>query len=296
MEFIAIDVETANQQLSSICQVAAVSFADGHVAGTWATLVNPEDYFHPLNVSIHGIDEEAVRDAPKLPDVFGHLSGTLAGRIVACHMSFDRVALGRAAERYGLPTINCRWLDSAKVARRAWCEFARAGYGLANLAKKLGITFQHHDASEDARAAGEIILRAIAETGQNLENWLVLSEQPIFPEVGRATTGPGSRVRIATDGSPDGPLAGEVVVFTGALTIPRHEAAAIASHAGCTVAGSVTRATTLLVVGDQDIRKLGGHERSSKRRRAEALAGQGQPIRILAERDFRRLLEIDSVT
>jgi DNA polymerase III subunit epsilon len=46
------------------------------------------------------------------------------------------------------------------------------------------------------------------------------------------------------------------------------------------------------VVGDQDIVKLAGHEKSSKHRKAEALIADGQGIRILRETVFRRLAEL----
>jgi DNA polymerase-3 subunit epsilon len=52
----------------------------------------------------------------------------------------------------------------------------------------------------------------------------------------------------------------------------------------------MTSQTTLLVVGDQDIRKLAGHEKSSKHRKAEELITKGQSIRILRESDFKELV------
>ena len=120
----------------------------------------------------------------------------------------------------------------------------------------------------------------MSDTSLGLEQWLVRVQEPIDPQGSRPTR----------DGNPDGELFGEVVVFTGALSIPRREAADLAAEAGCTVAGSVGKTTTLLVVGDQDVRRLAGHEMSSKHRKAEALIENGQPIRILTERDFRTLL------
>ena len=90
-------------------------------------------------------------------------------------------------------------------------------------------------------------------------------------------------------GNPDGPLAGEEIVFTGALSITRREAAALAATLGCDVAASVKKTTTLLVVGDQDIRLLAGNEKSAKHRKAEELVRGGQPIRFLKESDFLRL-------
>jgi DNA polymerase-3 subunit epsilon len=151
---------------------------------------------------------------------------------------------------------------------------------LGNIAKFLKIEFKHHDAREDARAAGEILLRAIQDAGLSIEDWLVRVEQP----VGSAEPG------VVRSANPDGPLFGENLVFTGALSIPRSTATNAAALAGCEVASGVTKHTTLLVVGDQDIRTLAGHEKSSKHRRAEDLIAKGQAIRIIGESDFQRLI------
>ena len=91
---------------------------------------------------------------------------------------------------------------------------------------------------------------------------------------------------VARDGNPDGSLFGEIVVFPGALAIPRREASEMAAKAGCEVSDGVTKHTTLLVVGDQDIRILNGHEKSGKHRKAEELIAKGKAIRILTESDF----------
>ena len=57
MEFLAVDFETANWDLASICQVGTALYRDGEMVQSWGSLVNPEDEFDPVNVSIHGIDE-----------------------------------------------------------------------------------------------------------------------------------------------------------------------------------------------------------------------------------------------
>ena len=284
MRFVVIDVETANPDLASICQVGVVSFENGAVVGTWQQLINPEDYFDPWNVSIHGITERIVKDAPTLPDLFTDLNELLDQQIVVCHTSFDRVALDRVFDKYGLQKIGCTWLDSAKVVRRAWPQFASNGYGLANVTAAFGITFQHHVAQEDARAAGEVILRAINDTGIGIHEWLKRVTQPIS----------GVSSKISQEGNPEGPLFGEVAVFTGTLSIPRREAAKLAASSGCSVTDSVCNNITLLVVGDQDIRRLAGHKKSLKYRKVEDLISTGHPIRILGESDFRRLVGLEA--
>jgi DNA polymerase-3 subunit epsilon len=83
-----------------------------------------------------------------------------------------------------------------------------------------------------------------------------------------------------------------VVVFTGALAIPRREAADLAALVGCEVVSGVTKKNTLLVGGDIDVQRLAGHEKSSKHRKAEELIGKGFPIRIMRETDFRELVSM----
>jgi len=119
MDFVVVDVETANPDLSSICQIGIASFRDGSLADTWESLVNPEDYFDPVNVSIHGIDNDRVKDAPTWPEIFPQISSRLTGEITVSHTPFDRTAIRRACSCYALQICECIWLDSARVVRRA---------------------------------------------------------------------------------------------------------------------------------------------------------------------------------
>lgn len=280
-DFTVVDVETANSDLASICQIGIATFRAGALSGEWKSLVNPEDYFDPINISIHGIDEEQVANAPVWSLVFPEVQHLLSEDIVVSHTAFDRASLRKACAKYGLAEISGCWLDSACVSRRAWSDTARSGYGLASVAARLGIEYKAHDALEDARCAGEILLRAIAETGLSVAQWLVRVQQPIDPAAG----GP-----IRRPGNPEGPLFGEVVVFTGSLSLPRHVAADLAAGGGCQVDPGVTKHTTLLVAGDQDVRKLSGHDKSAKQMKAEELIAKGQRIRILSESDFQQLV------
>ena len=91
----------------------------------------------------------------------------------------------------------------------------------------------------------------------------------------------------------EGVLYGETIVFTGALGIPRREAADLAAKAGCAVANSVTKKVTMLVIGIQDEKKMKGYEKSSKHRKVESLIENGVDIQILSEKDFSELIGFD---
>jgi DNA polymerase-3 subunit epsilon len=281
-EFWALDVETANADRSTICQIGAVHFVDGMVKDRYTQLIDPEDEFDPMNVAIHGIGEEAVRGAPRFADVFLDLRSRLGAAAVATHTSFDRGAVHRACVKAGLAPPAWRWLDSAACARRTWPDVAWRGYGLAPLAARLGIVFKHHDAVEDARACGEVLLAASREAALDVDGWIARCRQPVDLTA-------SSSDRIALTGDLQGPLAGHVVVFTGALRIPRAQAAKLASELGCDVAPGVNKKTTMLVCGDQDARRLNGDTKSNKLEKAEKLAHAGQPIEFLTESDFEML-------
>jgi len=282
VHFVAVDVETANPNMGSICQIA--KFVDGQLAEDWSTLVDPEDYFDDVNISIHGIRPRMVRGQPTLPQIADRLRATLEGSVSVCHTHFDRIALLRAYLKYQLNPIATTWLDSARVVRRTWKELAWKGYGLANVCTKIGYEFNHHDALEDAKAAGYVLLAALRESRQDLDAWKRRVNQPIDPE--KSSSG----AAIRRNGNPEGDLYGEVIVFTGALKLPRSEAAGLAASVGCQVATGVTKKTTILVIGDQDVTKLVGYEKSSKHRKAEQLVAEGHRIRMVCETDFNAIV------
>lgn len=272
--FVAVDVETANSFLGSICQIAAVRYRSGEEAAFFSSLINPRDLFDPFNVSIHGIDEDAVRGMPIFGEIWNELKDFIGGDMVASHTLFDRASVRQACAVADIPMPSWVWLNTVRVARRVW---RLDSHGLAHLASHLGIALRHHDALEDARAAGKVLLRAVAESGISLADWPARVEKPIAGI-------DSSRIRLA--GSEQGPLAGECVVFTGDAGITRAELAARANALGAAIDPGVTSRTTILVVGDQDLRKLNGRTTSSKQRKAQAMIEQGAALRIIAASDF----------
>lgn len=59
------------------------------------------------------------------------------------------------------------WIDTCSMARRTWPELK--SYKLSALAAHFGLKYRPHDAVEDARIAGEILLliqRSALESGR----------------------------------------------------------------------------------------------------------------------------------
>lgn len=277
--FIALDVETACSDVASICQIGLACVQPDDQIQTFSMLINPRTRFDPFNIRLHGIGPDHVAQAPGFADALDALLPLLTQHHLVQHSNFDKQAVNAACRSCNIDAPDLRWSDSVTIARRAWPELkGNGGHGLANLKRRLNLQFHHHDAGEDARAAAMVV--------QHAERHLGLS----FEELIKPADKTRHSAAISMAGNPSGPLAGSVVVFTGALGLSRPEAAALAVRVGMSVRPGVTRQTTHLVVGDQDLTVLAGHAQSSKHRKAEEMQRAGHPIRIIGESDFRTLV------
>ena len=287
-EFYVIDVETANPDYSTICQIGIAKFENGELTETWETLINPEVDFEQVNINKHGIEEPHVQDAPTFPDFHPKLKEVLSGNIVIHHTAFDRVALSRACEYYNLEGIEANWIDSSRIVRRVWEQFSHKGFGLDNIADLLNIKYKAHHALEDAVAAGKVVVAAVKKSGVDVDGWL----EKLKKRNRKSLT---YDAKVHEDGNPDGVLFGETMVFTGTISIPRIEAVKMAANLGCNVRDGITKETTLLVVGMQDPKKTKGQKKSGKQKKAEKYIDNGQNIRILSEKDFLELLKLEDL-
>jgi DNA polymerase-3 subunit epsilon len=241
-DFVVVDVETACSSVSSICQIGIVGFRDGVEVFEYETLIDPLDRFSSFNTRIHGLTSD---------------------HVTVAHSNFDKGALGAACRVHDRTTIETTWLDSVRVARRAWPELP--SHRLNVLSKFLGVRHKHHDALSDARAAGMVIVRAIEHTGIDLAGWLAPYR---------------TRGGAAPKAASAGPLKGERVAILGA---PRDGALAQSlAAAGARIVASVGVTTTKLVIGnDQPFgRYVTAH---ADHKRADALRRDGYAIEIVSE-------------
>ena len=262
-DFVVIDVETACARVSSICQIGIVGFRDGQEVFAWESLVDPLDTFDPFNTRIHGIAAHHVAGQPSFAHLHGVIDRHLSGRITVAHSMFDKGALAAACRIHALPGIETRWLDSVRVAKRAWPDLDN--HRLGNLARFLKVEHRHHDALSDARAAGWVIVRAIEQSGLSLAEWM-LPPRPPGPAPKAAADGRFFGERVAILGQPrDGPLA-----------------RALAAE-GATIHSGVGLSTTMLVVAAEPPYSRGVLNSAAYTRAVRAIA-TGRPLRIVPAR------------
>lgn len=159
---VAIDVETANNEPSSICSIAAVQVTDGCITGRFYELVCPEPnwYIPYFTNSIHGISRKDTDNARCFADVWADLSELIGNRpLVAHNKSFDQRCIKAAFKTYQLDYPDYQFFCTLDKARRTIPRSICASKSLPALCEFLGIPFNnHHNALADAEACAKIAM------------------------------------------------------------------------------------------------------------------------------------------
>lgn len=179
LDFVAIDFETANNRADSACQFAVVVIEQGKIVHEQAWLIKPPRlYFSPHNIAVHGIRPEHVADQPNFAQVWRQCKPWLDGRTLLAHNArFDLGVLTSTLATFDIAIPRIDFSCTRLIAQRCWP--GHVSYGLAALAERFNIHFQHHDALEDSRTCGEVALRAAehlqAESLEDLEKKLFIT-------------------------------------------------------------------------------------------------------------------------
>ena len=172
MQFVSIDFETANEKRFSPCAIGVV-IADEHgIVDEFYSLINPLMTFTSFNTYIHGITEHDVADAPTFPELWPTLSTYLENKLVVAHnASFDMSVLRNTLDHFDLVYPELDYLCTVNISKKVWPELRN--HKLNTVADYHAITFDHHQALEDARVAAKIFIKAM-ETQQTtvLEKFL----------------------------------------------------------------------------------------------------------------------------
>lgn len=157
-DFIAIDVETANGERSSICAIGAVKVVGGEIVDSRYSLVKPEpDYYHWANRRVHGLGPDDTCGAPTFDKVWNSWRdwiGTLP--LVAHNAMFDSSCIKAACRVYRLdePT---EWFCTLQQARRVIPRAMLQSKSLDSLCDFFAIPLDnHHCAKDDALACARL--------------------------------------------------------------------------------------------------------------------------------------------
>lgn len=306
LDFVAVDVETANSQRGSVCAVGVAEVENGQIVRTQNWLCRPPailDSFDGTNTSIRGIRSADVTDQPSFEECLARLVDTVGGRPVMAHnAAFDIGAIRQGCDAAGLEWPELTYGCSMVLSRRI---LSLISYRLPIVCSELGIPLtDHHHAGADAAAAARVVValaqRQAASSVEDLAVGVRVQLGHLAPSgwhgcVGRSTSTNGG-VKPATPAAnehadPNHPLYGQVMVLTGTLSMRRYDARAAVAELGATPEMSVNKRTTMLVIGDGFTANSVEDSHTSKAESALKWQTKGHRIEILTEGDFLELLE-----
>lgn len=295
MNFVTIDFETANSYRGSICSIGLAKYRDGKLFETRETLINPNDDFDCYNIEIHGITKDMVADAPTFKDYFPTLKSFIENEVVVAHFaSFDMSVLRHACNDNSIDYPNFQHTCTYQIAKKIWPGLIN--YKLKTLAQKFEYTFKHHNALEDAKASGHILIKAFEEVNSSTFDELLKAANLTIgkhhpggykPSETKSQYSPVEITTSNTEFDKSHPFFEKTVIFTGTLkSMVRRDAAQKVVGLGGHFSNTVNTKTSYLVVGDQDLSKFNGGTKSSKMKKAEQLLAAGQEIEIVGEQEF----------
>ncbi len=160
-DFVAIDVETANEHRSSICSIGAVKVRHGVIVDRRYSLVRPEpDWYSRSCVRVHGITDNDTWDSPSFGSVWKDIYEWIEGLpLIAHNAMFDAGCIREACRIYRLEPPPQPFLCTLKAARANIPRGICASKSLDSLCQYFGIPLKnHHNALDDAEACAKLAI------------------------------------------------------------------------------------------------------------------------------------------
>ncbi|MCQ2339565.1 MAG: hypothetical protein MJZ79_02120 [Paludibacteraceae bacterium] len=301
--FVAIDLETATSVRSSICQIGITEVINGVPQMPKSWLIRPDgNNYDCMNIAIHGITPEVTENAPSFSQVWKEVLPYLQNKIVVAHnTSFDMYALRDALDKYGIEYPTFDYFCSLRIAR--YIIKGCYSHSLDVVLDYLHINFGvHHKADADSLGCALLLLECLKREESSIEDLEtkynfhrgIFAPNKFIPQL--STKKPNkSTCRDFIKGIEVDPTKfdegnyffNKVVCFTGKCEYgTRNDLLRKVAEIGGIPTDSVTNDTDVLVVGQQDYRRVGEEGMSGKQKKAMNILANGKEIEILSETEF----------
>lgn len=160
-DFAAIDFETANKELTSVCSVGIVIVRGGEIVDRFYSLVQPEpNYYNWFCTRVHGIKRKDTDNAEVFPKVWAKVAPLIEGLpLVAHNKMFDENCLKAVFKVYQMDYPDYEFHCTLVQSRKVWPE---GKHTLDVIAERCGYVLEnHHHALADAEACAVIALQIL---------------------------------------------------------------------------------------------------------------------------------------
>ncbi len=163
----AFDIETsgAHPLESEICEIAAVKWRNGQIIDRYQTLIKPTHVMSDFIISIHGITNEMVQDAPRIEDKIHEFYEFIKGSYgIGHHSPFDMGFIAIEFEKQKLIPPATPVFCSSLISRKAFPE--SVNHKLQTLVKFLNLESNTaHRALDDAISCLNVTLKCLEKIG-----------------------------------------------------------------------------------------------------------------------------------
>lgn len=305
MNFVAIDFETANEKRNSACSVGITVVENNKIIEEKYWLIKPYELrFEPMNIWIHGIKEDDVKNEKTFLELWPEIKPYLDKKLIVAHnASFDMSVLRKTLESYNIDYPTLDYFCSMIMSRNFYSYLKNSKLNTIN--EHLGYKFNHHNASADASASANIVLNIIDELKINdireLSKLICFKIGKIYDNdytsAGKSQgisliSKRGNNINFSNESFKKNTdfFRDKVVVFTGALgSMSRSDAMMIVRQNGGITGSSVTKKTNILIIAMKNmtnINNISHANMSTKLRRAKQLNEVGQGIHFIDEEEF----------
>jgi len=162
--FVVFDIETTglSKEKNHITEIGAVKVVNGEITDTWSSFVNPCEPIPEEIVSLTGITDEMVANAPKIEEILGDFFAFCENCVLVAHNAKFDVGFMKKAAKDCQIDFGFSWLDTLQLARCLYPEMAN--HKLNTLSKHLKVVLEnHHRAVDDAKATADIFVKMLEE-------------------------------------------------------------------------------------------------------------------------------------
>ena len=151
--FVIVDIETTglSRHRHQITEISAIKYQNGKIIDEFTTLINPETKIPRFITKLTGINNEMVKDAPKIHEIIQDFHDfTKDSHFVAHNATFDFNFLNHATKTHLDQELNNTIICTCKLARRLLPELSN---------KKLGTVCEHFEINNEQahRARGDAL-------------------------------------------------------------------------------------------------------------------------------------------
>ena len=176
--YVVFDLETTGlyaDKGDSIIEIGAVKMINGKIIDTFDTFVNPNVKLSSEIISITGITDEMLVDAPNEEDaVKTFIDWVGEYPMVAHNAKFDISFINSAYRKYNLGVLNNTLIDTLGLSR--YLESNERYHNLATLVVRYNIPWdeeKHHRADYDAKGTALILDKMLKKLSLNLIKYVL---------------------------------------------------------------------------------------------------------------------------